>query len=160
MPGMLPEDVYALTGVSDPRVSPDGTRVAYAVWWIDQEQNEYRAEIRVAPLDGSGEARRFTSGEKRDGSPRWSPDGRLLAFTSNRGPDKAPPQLYVMPADGGEPRKLTDGKEGVGSFAWSPDSTRIVFVRRVRDDAYEEEDDAKRAPRRFTRVFYKLDSVG
>jgi len=158
---MRPDDVYELTGVGDPRISPDGTRVAYATWWIDREQNEYRGEIRVAPLDASEEPRRFTSGERRDGSPRWSPDGRWLAFTSNRGADrKTPSQLYVMPADGGEPRRLTDGKEGVESIAWSPDSTRIAFARRVRDDAYEEEDEARRAPRRFTRVFYKLDNVG
>ena len=65
-----------------------------------------------------------------------------------------------MPADGGEPRKLTDGDESVEALAWSPDSSRIAFARRVRDAAYEEEDDRKRAPRRFTRVFYKLDSVG
>jgi dipeptidyl aminopeptidase/acylaminoacyl peptidase len=160
MAGMRPEDVYELTGVGNPRISPDGTRVAYETWWIDREKNEYRGAVWVAPLDGTGEPRQFTSGEKRDGSPRWSPDGRWLAFTSNRGPDKTPPQLYVMPADGGEPRKLTDGKEGVEGIAWSPDSTRIAFARRDRDEAYEEEDDAKRAPRRFTRIFYKLDSVG
>jgi len=156
---MRPEDVYALTGVADPRISPDGTRVAYQVWWIDGEANEYRGAIWVAPLDG-GEPRQFTSGERRDGSPRWSPDGRWLAFTSNRGAEKTPPQLYVMPVDGGEPRKLTDAKEGVEAIAWSPDSTRIAYTMRVRDPAYEEEDDAKRAPRRVTRLQYKLDSVG
>ena len=157
---MLPEDVYALTGVSDPRISPDGTRVAYQVWWIDEDENSYRGAVWVAPLDGSGEARQFTSGEKRDGAPKWSPDGRWLAFTSSRGAEKTPPQLYVMPADGGEPRRLTEGKEGVGDYSWSPDSSRIAFARRVRDEAYEEEDDAKRAPRRFRRVFYKLDGEG
>ena len=65
-----------------------------------------------------------------------------------------------MPADGGEARRLTEGKEGVDGIAWSPDSSRIAFVRRVRDEAYEEEDDAKRAPRRFRRLFYKFDGVG
>jgi len=155
-----PEDVYALTGVADPRISPDGTRVAYSVWSIDRDANEYRGAIWIAPLDGSSEPRRFTSGERRDGSPRWSPDGRWLAFTSNRGDKKTQAQLYVMPADGGEARRLTDAKEGVESIAWSPDSSRIAYAMRVRDPAYDEEDDSKRAPRRFTRVFYKLDSVG
>jgi dipeptidyl aminopeptidase/acylaminoacyl peptidase len=160
---MGPEDVYALTSVGDPRLSPDGLRVAYAVTRIDQEANAYRTAIWVAPLDGSEEARQFTSGERNDGSPRWSPDGRWLAFVSNRDGDdekKAKGQLYVLPADGGEPRRLTDGKESVESIAWSPDSSRIAFTRRVPDEAYEEEDDRKRAPRRFTRVFVKLDSVG
>ena len=130
---------------------------------IDREESAYRSAIWVVPVDGSDEPRQFTSGERRDASPRWSPDGRPLAFASNRdGEDeaKAKAQLYVMPADGGEPRKLTDGDESVEAIAWSPDSTRIAFARRVRDAAYEEEDDRKRAPRRFTRVFYKLDSVG
>jgi len=160
---MKPEDVFALTSVGDPRLSPDGRRVAYVVSRTDEEANAYRTAIWLATLDGSEEPRQLTSGERNDGSPRWSPDGRWLAFVSNRdGEDekKAKGQLYVLPADGGEPRRLTEGKESVEAVAWSPDSSRIAFARRVLDEAYEEEDDRKRAPRRFTRVFIKLDSVG
>jgi dipeptidyl aminopeptidase/acylaminoacyl peptidase len=157
---MQPEDVYELTGVGDPRISPDGGRVAYVVTGADREASEYRSAIWVVPLDGSGEPRRFTSGEKRDGSPRWSPDGRWLAFTSNRGDDKAQAQLYVIPAQGGEARKLTDLKESISDVTWSPDSTRLAFASRVRDGAYEEEEDKKRKPRRFTRIMQKLDNVG
>jgi dipeptidyl aminopeptidase/acylaminoacyl peptidase len=159
---MRPEDVYALTGVGEPRLSPDGRRVAYVVNRIDREANGYRAAIWVAPLDGTEEPRQFTSGERSDHTPRWSPDGHWLAFVSNRdGEDEeAHGELYVLPVDGGEERRLTDGKEGVESIAWSPDSRRIAFARRVRDEGYEEEDERRRAPRRFSRVFYKLDSVG
>jgi dipeptidyl aminopeptidase/acylaminoacyl peptidase len=159
---MQPEDVYALTSAGDPRVSPDGSRVAYVVVRVDEEANAYRTAIWLATLDGSEEPRQLTSGERNDGSPRWSPDGRWLAFVSNRDGEekKAKGQLYVLPAHGGEPRKLTDGKESVESVAWSPDSSRLAFARRVPDEAYEEEDDRKRAPRRFTRVFFKLDGVG
>src|SRR5579863_6756941 len=105
---MRPEDVYELTGVADPRISPDGTRVAYVVWSIDKDSNEYRSAIWVAPLDGSKEPSRFTSGERRDAIPRWSPDGRWLSFVSNRGNDKTPGNLYLIPAGGGEARKLTE----------------------------------------------------
>jgi dipeptidyl aminopeptidase/acylaminoacyl peptidase len=159
---MRPEDVYALASVGDPRLSRDGKRVAYVVNRIDRDANGYRAAIWVAPLDRSEEPRQLTSGGRSDQSPRWSPDGRWLAFVSNRdGEDeKSHGELYVLPAAGGEPRRLTHGKESVESIAWSPDSTRIAFARRVRDEAYEEEDERKRPPRRFTRLFYKLDSVG
>ena len=157
---MQPEDIYALTGVADPCISPDGRRVAYQVWSLDEEKNEYRGAIWVTALDGSGEPRKFSSGERRDGGARWSPDGRWLAFTSNRGDDKTPSQLYVIPAEGGEARRLTDTNESVDEVAWSPDSTRLAYSMRVRDDAYEEEDEKKRKPRRLTRLLYKLDNVG
>jgi dipeptidyl aminopeptidase/acylaminoacyl peptidase len=160
---MQPEDVYALTSVGSPRLSPDGRRVAYVVTWIDSEANAYRSRIWVAPLDGSAEPREFTSGRRSDHSPSWSPDGRWLAFVSTRDGEeekKAHGELYVMPADGGEPRRLTDSKESVDSVVWAPDSTRLAFARRVRDEAYEQEEDRDRAPRRFTRVFFKLDGVG
>ncbi|MGZ8717037.1 MAG: TolB family protein, partial [Gaiellaceae bacterium] len=160
MAGMQPDDLYELTGVGDPRISPDGRRVAYVVATTDRESSEYRSAIWVAPLDGSEEPSRFTAGEKRDGSPRWSPDGRWLAFISNRGDEKAQAQIYVIPAQGGEARKLTDLKESAADLVWSPSSTRLAFTSRVRDEAYEEEEDRRRKPRRFTRLLQKLDNVG
>jgi dipeptidyl aminopeptidase/acylaminoacyl peptidase len=156
---MRPEDVYELTGVSDPRLRPTGGDVAYVVWSIDKEENEYRQSIWMAKTDGTEPPRRFTTG-KNDSQPRWSPDGERLAFASKRGDEKARGQLYVMPAGGGEPQCLTDLKEDVGELAWSPDGTQIAFSARVQDEAYEEEDDKKRAPRRFKRLQFKLDSVG
>src|SRR5919199_4141728 len=156
--GMQPGDVFELTGVGDPRLSPDGSTVAYTVWYVDREENKYRSAIWTMAPDGSGQ-RQFSSGSKFDGEPRWSPDGKQLAFTSSREGDAK--QLYVIPASGGgEARKVTDLKEDVGEIAWSPDGTRIAFSSRVRDEAYEEEDDRKRRPRRITRLAYKLDNVG
>jgi len=154
---MRPKDVYELTGASDPRLRPDGQEVAFVVWTIDGEENEYRQAIWLAASDGSAPPRQFTAGPK-DAQPRWSPDGTTLAFVSARGGETR--QLFVMPVAGGEPKKLTDLKEDAGEAVWSPDGTRIAFTARVPDDAYEEEDEKKRAPRRFKRLLFKLDNVG
>jgi dipeptidyl aminopeptidase/acylaminoacyl peptidase len=156
---MVPGDVYALTGASDPRLDPSGTTVAFPIWSIDRQTNEYRANIWIASADGAEAPRRFTTGERRDGSPRWSPDGTMLAFVSAR-KEKEPSQLYVIPVHGGEPTRLTDLNEDVQDPVWSPDGTQIVFASRLRDEAYEEEDARRRKPRRITRLHYKLDNEG
>jgi dipeptidyl aminopeptidase/acylaminoacyl peptidase len=156
--GMVPEDVCALRGVADPRLSPDGRTVAYVVWGADGEANTYRSVIHLVPVDGSAPSRQLTAGETEDAGPRWSPDGRFLAFVSNREGEKK--QLYVLPVGGGEARRLTDLPEDVGEVAWSPDGTRLAFSARVSDPAYEEPDEKRRAPRRITRLQYKLDDVG
>ena len=109
-------------------------------------------------MDGSAPPRQLTAGKKSDSTPRWSPDGSRLAFTSNRDGDHK--QLYVLPLEGGEPTCLTDLKEDAAQPVWSPDGTRLAFGSRVPDPAYEETDDKRRLPRRFTRHRYKLDSVG
>ena len=162
MSGLVPEDVYELTWVADPRLDPAGGRVAYVQWWIDRDANEYRSNIWVAAVDGSTPPRRLTTGESRDMSPRWSPDSTRLAFTSSRrrGEDPEPGQLYALSLEGGEAIRLTDLKEDAADPTWSPDGERLAFSSRVRDEAYEEEDDRKRRPRRFTRLWYKLDNVG
>jgi len=155
---MVPEDVYELTGVADPRLSPDGRTVAYTVWRTDKEANEYRSSIWFAATGDGSPPIPFTSGSKRDAAPRWSPDGSHLAFTSEREADHA--QLYVIPVGGGEARRLTDLKEEVNDLSWSPDGTRLLFSARVPDAAYEEKDDKRREPRRLTRLQYKLDNEG
>jgi dipeptidyl aminopeptidase/acylaminoacyl peptidase len=156
---MGPEDVYELVGVSDPRISPDGRTCAYVLTTIDREESKYLSAVWLVPIDGSEPARRFSFGTRRDSSPRWAPDGERLAFLSNRDNEKAA-QLYVIPIEGGEAVKLTDLKESVEEVTWSPDGTRIAFTSRVPDEAYDEEEDRKRAPRHITGLRYKLESVG
>ena len=156
--GMKPEDVFSLTGAQDVRVSPDGRTVAFVVWSVDRDENEYRSTIWLAPLEGSGEPRQFTGGPKADALPRWSPDGTELAFVSNR--DRKEKQLYVIPVAGGEPRRLTDLDGEVTEVQWSPDGSRLAFSARIPDEALKEEDERRRPPRRFRRLQYKLDNVG
>jgi dipeptidyl aminopeptidase/acylaminoacyl peptidase len=155
---MRPSDLYELRWADDPRLSPDGRTAAFVVWSTDRETNDYTASIWLVAVDGAAQPRRLTRGKKQDVAPRWSPDGSRLAFASNR--DSKAKQLYVLPVEGGEPLQLTELNEDVTEVVWSPDGTRIVFSARVRDSAYEEEDERKRRPRRFERLQYKLDDEG
>ena len=140
---------------------PDGRLVAVAVGRIDLEANEYRAELWMMPTDGSAPPRRFTSG-RRDVRPRFSPDGRWLAFLRAGEDDK--PQLHVMATDGGEPRRVCEHPLGVEGFAWSPDSTRIAYVARVPQEGRygtdKEVPPEKEPPRRITTFQYRLDNLG
>ncbi|MYL05771.1 MAG: hypothetical protein F4012_02840, partial [Gemmatimonadales bacterium] len=77
-------DYYRLKDAGSPALSPDGSRVAYVVTTVLEEENRRHSEIRLANADGSGEATRVTSPSFSASSPRWTPDGRHLVFTSNR----------------------------------------------------------------------------
>ncbi|MEX2246750.1 MAG: S9 family peptidase [Dehalococcoidia bacterium] len=153
-----PGDFYDLRTVTDPQISPDGKQVAYVVATSDREVDEMRIAVHVAPVDGKRPARRFTFG-KRDHSPRWSPDGRYLAFVSDRGEKN---QIFIAPLDGGEARQVTKAKFGVMSPAWSPDGARIAYTARTGD--YKESKERKPAERAAPRVIrdlrYRLDGIG
>ncbi len=144
------EDLYRLGWLEDPQVCPDGRVVAFVRVTIDRPANANRRAIWIAPTDG-GPPRRFTSGVN-DTSPRWSPDGRWLAFVRGRGDQT--PQLYVIRRDGGEARCLTSLPQGVSHPAWSPDGRWIAFLSRLnaaeraREDAGESE---PTPPDEFTR---------
>jgi dipeptidyl aminopeptidase/acylaminoacyl peptidase len=110
------------------RVSPDGKRVAYTVSApvMAPDKSEFVTQIWSANVDGSDPVQ-LTYAEKSSENPRWSPDGKMLAFTSSR---SGKTNLYVLRLVGGEAEQLTDVKSAVGNFAWSPDGARIAFVMR------------------------------
>src|SRR5450432_4273261 len=139
-PALRPDDVFALRDVNDPEVSPAGKWVAYTVTRLDAKEDASNADIYLAPLAG-GPALRLTASHKSEHSPRWSPDGRWLAFLSGRDGKKT--QVWLMSREGGEAEKLTDFKASVSSLAWSPDSTRLaLIVSDVDPDDDEADDDA------------------
>lgn len=153
-----PDDLYLIKTVSDPQLSPDGTQVAYCLSWPDRESDSTHVSIYVAPVNGRSPARRFTHGTK-DHSPRWSPDGRFLAFVSNRD-EKS--QLFVAPLGGGEARQVTRAKWGISQPAWSPDGKRVAYIARTGryTPPKDREGLEKARPTVVRDLRYKLDGVG
>jgi dipeptidyl aminopeptidase/acylaminoacyl peptidase len=150
---MTPVDLIQVPRVLDPQLSPDGGRVLYV-----QDAPDWKANRRVGHIwrigaDGS-DARQLTFGERGESSPRWSPDGRRIAFLTRRGDDEEP-QIYLLEADGGEARRLTAHPAAVSSIQWAADGRRIFFIapeakteeekdrERLRDDAYAFEENYK-----------------
>ena len=149
---------------ADPRLSPNGDRVAF----LRKQPNgddSYESTVYVVDADGTRPPRRLTLAEGADAEPRWSPSGDRIAFTSTRGADDDRQQLWVLPMDGGEARQVTDVVGGVSGIAWSPDGERIAFTQSVtpedreadRDlsvpDEYEPEDHPD--PRVIDRTVYR-----
>jgi dipeptidyl aminopeptidase/acylaminoacyl peptidase len=167
------EDLYQFKFLSKPRISPDGERVAFVVTTIDERKYEYRSSIWMVPTAG-GEAKRLTGGTGNAHSPSWSPDGRWLAFVSDREGEiptrdaseqkevgKGKAQVWLLPTDGGEAYQLTFMPHGADHPTWSPDSQRLVFSASV-GPLDEETEDGKPLPkaRVIDRLFYRLDGVG
>ena len=157
--GLIPEDFYNEFTIQDTAVSPAGDLVAFTVMTVIEDENERHREIwlqRLANGVPDGGSFRLTSPTEEAFSPRWSPDGSLLAFSSRRGEDSNNVWFLRMQAGGGEAFHI----EGVtGSPTWSPDGQRIAFTRRP--DGEDEEDDGEEregwiAPDAITRT---LDAV-
>ncbi|MFN8537523.1 MAG: S9 family peptidase [Thermomicrobiales bacterium] len=128
---LLAEDLFRLTMIGDVAVSPDGTTICFVQTRMDRESNSYLSDLWMVPSGGmAGEATRFTHGPNTVAQPRWSANGRWLAFLADREP-KGRKQLWIIPTSGagGEARQLTKGETAVSDFAWSPDGTKFAFVR-------------------------------
>ncbi|MGI8858390.1 MAG: prolyl oligopeptidase family serine peptidase [Thermomicrobiales bacterium] len=125
------DDLFNLTFIGDVAISPDGWTICYVQTRMDRETNEYQSDLWTIHSNGVvGDATRFTHEARTVGQPRWSPDGRWLAFLSDRD-GKGKRQIWVIPTTdiGGEARRLTSGDTAVSDYAWAPDSARLAFVR-------------------------------
>jgi dipeptidyl aminopeptidase/acylaminoacyl peptidase len=133
------EMLVQLARVRDAQLSPDGKRIAYVVSKPRpfDDPGTARSEIRLIPRQG-GESRTLTAPGLSSSTPRWSPDGRHLAFLSTRKDQDEHRQVFLLPIDGGEARAVTHSPSGVSSFEWSPDGTAIAYLARRELDADEQ----------------------
>jgi dipeptidyl aminopeptidase/acylaminoacyl peptidase len=124
---LTPDDIYLFSDVSDPQVSPDGQWVAYVVTINDREADEPRSAVWMVSWDGT-QRLALTRAAQDTAKPRWSPDGRYLAFlaTPPSGGDKV--QIMLQDRRGGDARQLTTATGEIGEYCWAPDGKRIAFT--------------------------------
>jgi dipeptidyl aminopeptidase/acylaminoacyl peptidase len=150
------KDLISMHRVSDPQISPDGEWIAYTVATPDLEANRISRDVWIVPVSG-GESRQLTRGGS-DVRPRWSPDGKKLAFLSSRDGIQ---QVYWIALEGGEATHLTSLSTGADNQLWSPDGNSIVFVSSVypdcKDEACNSERDAEKEKNKVkARIYEKL----
>ena len=162
---ILADDIYKIRQPATCRLSPDGKNLAVVVGQPDKESLKNLSHIWMVPT-GDGAPRQFTQGKGGDSQPRFSPDGRTLAFLSAR---SGKSEIWTMPTDGGEARQLTKLGGSIAEFSFSPNGRKIAITFVPQDaDAKEREEKKKRGEpgadsprvRAITRLFYKLDGVG
>ncbi|HYK88101.1 MAG TPA: hypothetical protein VE398_04995, partial [Acidobacteriota bacterium] len=141
---LSPQQVLNIRQISDLRFSPDGRFVALTVTepvkGNERDRNIWLLEVSSRKL------RQLTFSTKSEHSPKWCPDGRQLAFLSDR---DGQTQIYLLPMEGGEALKLTEGKNAVQSFEWSPDGRQIAFLA---PEAKSEADEKKEKDKDDARV--------
>ena len=124
---MTIDDLLAVKGVGEPQVSPDGRSIVYVVSELDRETDKTNSSLWLVSTDG-GEPRRLTTAPGANNHPRWSPDGKSVAFASSR---SGSTQVWILPIDGGEARQVTKLPIDVAGPIWSPRGDKIAFAAEV-----------------------------
>jgi dipeptidyl aminopeptidase/acylaminoacyl peptidase len=142
------KDLFDFVWIANPQLAPDGSRVAFTRVVVDEKRTGYETSIWTVATSGSESPIRLTNG-KHDAQPRWSPDGKRLAFVRGGEKDDAgkakPPQIALLSLAGGEARIVTDLPKGAANPVWSPDSKRIAFSSSTTPEDIEKAQRAKDA---------------
>lgn len=121
------DDITRFRDVRDPQLSPDGQSIAYVVSTTDVKEDKSSSHIWLTNFDGTND-RQITFGQESESSPRFSPDGKYISFTSSRPGKARGSQVWLLDRSGGEAQQLTDVKGRIQGYEWSPDSKRLALV--------------------------------
>jgi dipeptidyl aminopeptidase/acylaminoacyl peptidase len=159
------KDIFRFQWIGDPQVSPDGSQVAFVRITVDEKKDTYATSIWTVATHAGAVPRRVTNGP-RDTTPRWSRDGKLLAFLRSGEKDgkPAPSQINILRLDGGEPRAITSLSRAVESIAWSPVSNSIAFTATTKPEDLEEkkkkDDEHESDVRVINQAVYRFNGAG
>jgi len=163
--GITEKDLLRFRWVADPEISPDGSQIAYVLVTVNEKEDRYDMSLFAVATAGGSAPRRLTAGP-RDTAPRWSPDGKTLAFL--RAEEKGPAQIHLLSMTGGEARKLTDLPKGAGAPAWAPSGKAIAFTSATLKEDFAERDakkQGKETPKKsdvhvVTKAVYRFNGQG
>lgn len=154
------DDLISFGRIGDFEISPDGETVIFTVTWFDKEDNSSRKDIYSVPVAG-GLPKKIVGSESNDYAPCWSPDGKKIAFISDR---EETPQIWILSIEEGEVRRVTDIPTGVSAPLWSPDGATLAFTSNVYPECpdmecnrekLEESKDGKVKARVIDRLMYR-----
>ena len=170
--GVTAEDYLGFTFAGDPRISPDGSQVVYVSSRIDRARNRRVPSVWVVPTDGDSAPRQVVDETWSASAPRWSPDGKTLAFISSRLPDTTKavgaqqqpatgrPQLWTIGLGQSTPRMISHVANGVSSCSWSPNGAQFVCLSRTGPSDTLNTGPERSDVRHYTSISYKFNDTG